>query len=240
MKEVSVSFNNDSTDTLPIYAKYPDQYLPQSAYITLDLRDGTIDADYSAVVGGGMLFSVWNNVVIRFPLDPCLTGESIIKVIDKHKDELQAFYNISGTEMDFRWNEIGISIDKNVDSEDWMDKIRYLQNSIKEYSHKYAVWVADDDMFNDSINLTPPTSNLTDYATSVLDSIKENCFVENAMDDNEVVSRLIMEMYVNNTESLNKNGMEMLLANIDDYANQIGYDRDDIDRDDIEAAMKRA
>ena len=48
-----------------------------------------------------------------------------------------------------------------------------------------------------------------------------------------------MELYANNTDCLNKNGMEMLLANIDDYSDQLCYDRDDIDPEEIIEAMER-
>lgn len=237
-RKVTVIFKNDSTNSLPLYTQYPGELAPQDAFITLDLRNGEIDADYTSGTGNGVPIDVWNSVVIRFLIDPCITDDSILRVINAFKDELEAFYNESDAEINFNGNEVGIPLDG--DTETWQDKIRSLKETIKSYSHDFAVDIADDDTFSDVIKLTPATNILRDYATSVLDSIKENCFVDDAMDDVEVVSRLIMEMYVQNTECLSKNGMEMLLANIDDYADQIGYDRDDIDEDDIKAAMERA
>ena len=240
VKEVNVIFTGESTDSLPVYAFYAGQYKPQESYITLDLRNGEIDADYSSEMSNSVPFTVFNNVVIRFPIDPCVTGESILAVIDMYKIQLQDFYNESDTELNFQGNEVGIPVCDDADKQEWQEKIRDLQESIEMYSHNFAVNIADNDTFTDAITLTPSTPDLSDYATSVLDSIKEDFFVDSAMDDVEIVSRLIIEMYTNNTECLNKNGMEMLLANIDNYSDQTGYARDDIDEDDIEAAMQRA
>ena len=238
-EEVTVIFNDDSSGSLPVYALYVDQYQPQDAYITLDLRDGGIDADYNSETSCAIPFSVCNDVVIRFPIDPRLTGESILAVIDMYKIQLQDFYKNSDTEINFQGNEVGIPVGENADRSDWKEKIRVLQENIEMYSHSLAVYVADNDTFNQSIELTPNTSDLHAYATSVLEGVKGECFVDSAMDDVDIISHLIIDLYIFNKEALNKNGMEMLLANIDDYSDQIGYDRDDIEQVHIDAAMKR-
>ena len=236
IKKVNVIFNDEPSDMLPLYFMYQD-HTPQAAYITLDLRGGEIDADYSISTGSGVPVSVWNDVVIRFPVDPCLTCESVINVINEYKDELQAFYNESDTEIEFNGNEVGGPIDG--DRETWQDKINLLKNNIESYSHNFAVLVATYETFDNAIELTPKTNNLGDYANSVLESIKDEFFVEAEFYDYDFVSRTIMELYANNTDCLNKNGMEMLLANIDDYSDQLCYDRDDIDPEEIIEAMER-
>ena len=234
---ITVIFNDDSISVLPIYAMYSEQYKPQDAFVTLDLENGEVDADYDQIIGNGMPLSVWNNVVIRFPIDPCLTSDSICNVIDTYKVELQSLYNESIVEFDFNSNLCGNP--NNGDKKTWLNTIRELSETIENYSHDLAVNVADYDTVDSVIEVTPPTSNLRDYAISVLSNIKSECFVPDYLDDVDVISRMIMSDLATNTDCLNKNGLEMLLNNIDEYKNEIGVCRADVDEDDIEAALER-
>ena len=57
---------------------------PQPAYITLNLRTGEVDADYSGEIGNGVPADVWHGLVIRFPLSSEATGGTIENMIDNN------------------------------------------------------------------------------------------------------------------------------------------------------------
>ena len=208
-REITVIFINNSTSDLPLYAQYPDQLAPQDAFITLDLRDGEIDADYCSGRSNGVSMEVWGNVVIRFPINSCLTANSILNIINVFKDELEALYNESDTEINFNGNEVGFPLDG--DKENWQQTIYCLKEKIESYSVGLSVNIADNDTFTDAITLTPSLNDLSEYASNVIDDIKSEYVIDSVMDDLFYVEKLIVEMYAQNTESLNKNAMLMLI-----------------------------
>ena len=73
-----------SEERFPVYCKYPQQCNPQPAYITLNLRTGEVDADYSGEIGNGVPADVWHGLVIRFPLSSEATGGTIENMIDNN------------------------------------------------------------------------------------------------------------------------------------------------------------
>jgi len=81
-------FNSDLI--FPVYAKYPQQVNAQPAFITLDTRDGEIDADYSGEIGNGLPADVWNGIVIRFPINCMSTTSEIDTMIADCLADFQA------------------------------------------------------------------------------------------------------------------------------------------------------
>lgn len=84
-----------SEERFPVYCKYPQQFRPQPAYITLDIRTGEIDADYSGEIGGGMSFDVFHNIVIRAPINPETTADQITEIINDNLDLFQKILDAS-------------------------------------------------------------------------------------------------------------------------------------------------
>ena len=67
----------------PLYHHYDGQLQPQPAYLEIDLESGVVEVDYSEVIGGGVGMRVWNNVVLRYPINPDLVTSELNELLDK-------------------------------------------------------------------------------------------------------------------------------------------------------------
>jgi len=67
----------------PLYHHYDGQFQPQPAYLEIDLESGVVEVDYSEVIGGGVGMRVWNNVVLRYPINPDLVTSELNELLDK-------------------------------------------------------------------------------------------------------------------------------------------------------------
>jgi hypothetical protein len=72
----------DCTDPTELYCHYDGQWEAQSAYIELDLREGTLLADYNSAIGNAVPFSVYHGFDRRFGI-PVLTGEAANRVMQE-------------------------------------------------------------------------------------------------------------------------------------------------------------
>jgi len=73
-----------------LYYQCAGQLRPQNTYIELDLRDGSMSADYDGEIGGGVPESVWNGDVVRLPLPtPELTASTINEIMHDIVDDAQ-------------------------------------------------------------------------------------------------------------------------------------------------------
>ena len=84
LNKTTVTIDHISTDVLhPLYAQYDGQVTAQPSYVELDLDSGTLSADYSSAVGGGVPIRVWEGEVVRFDIDPQLTAAEINSLLDE-------------------------------------------------------------------------------------------------------------------------------------------------------------
>jgi hypothetical protein len=92
MTTLNILFNaSEKTERFPVYCKYPGQFNAQPAFITLDLEDGDIDADYTSEIGNAVPARVWHGIVIRFAINPQSTADQIEQIIN---DNAEAFQQI--------------------------------------------------------------------------------------------------------------------------------------------------
>jgi len=92
MTTLNILFNaTERSERFPVYCKYPQQYNAQPAFITLDLEDGDIDADYTSEIGNAIPGRVWHGIVLRFGISPESTADQIEKIIN---DNAEAFQQI--------------------------------------------------------------------------------------------------------------------------------------------------
>lgn len=90
MKNLNIMFDASTAKRFPVYAQYAGQHSPQPAYLELDIRDGSLTADYSGEIGNAVPSAVWHSLIIRFRLDPHTTSGEIEKIINDNKDFFQA------------------------------------------------------------------------------------------------------------------------------------------------------
>lgn len=100
MTTLNIKFDASKAKRFPVYAHFAGQYLPQPAYLELDIRDGSLDADYSSEIGNGVPGAVWHNLILRFKLAAYTTAGEIEKIINDNKDLFQAI--LDGSES--HWN----------------------------------------------------------------------------------------------------------------------------------------
>ncbi|MEU1071957.1 MULTISPECIES: hypothetical protein [unclassified Streptomyces] len=70
----------DCTTPAKLFHQYPDEFKPQPAYIELDLRAGTLLADYDSEIGNAVPFSVHHGFERRYTI-PVLTAEAANRVM---------------------------------------------------------------------------------------------------------------------------------------------------------------
>lgn len=90
MTNLNVTFKADEqTERFPIYCKYPDQFNPQRAYISLDLESGECTADYSREIGNSIRADVWHERRLWLSVSPQLTADDIENLINEHAEKFQ-------------------------------------------------------------------------------------------------------------------------------------------------------
>lgn len=70
----------DCTDPTGLFRQYHGQSEPQPAYLELDLRDGTLLADYDSEVGSAAPYAVWHGFERRWGI-PVLTAAAANRVM---------------------------------------------------------------------------------------------------------------------------------------------------------------
>ena len=78
MESTKISINPLDGDGLhPLYHHYQQEIQAQPARVELDLRDGSLIADWDAEVGNGVSEAVWNGLIRRYDISPQLTRDEI-------------------------------------------------------------------------------------------------------------------------------------------------------------------
>jgi hypothetical protein len=85
----SITVNNIESDLLhPLYIQYDGEIMPQRAYIELDTRSNTLEADYA--VDSSTTQAVLDGTIQQFTISPQLTKSEINDLLDDVKAALQA------------------------------------------------------------------------------------------------------------------------------------------------------
>lgn len=100
MATLKVLFDASTAKRFPVYAQYRGQCTPQPAYLELDIRDGSLTADYSGEIGNAVPSDVWHSLIVRFRIDPLTKADQIETIINDNKDLFQAI--LDGSES--HWN----------------------------------------------------------------------------------------------------------------------------------------
>lgn len=77
-------FKQTSSSQFPVYCKYDNQFEAQPAFILLDIKNGSVTADYSGIVGGGCSAAVYHRLELQFPINPLLNVDQIKTLIDEN------------------------------------------------------------------------------------------------------------------------------------------------------------
>ena len=72
----------DTNKLHPVFVQYDGQLTTQPAFIEHDTRNGSLIADYSGEVGGGVPEDVWNGKRRRYAISPQLTCAEINVLLD--------------------------------------------------------------------------------------------------------------------------------------------------------------
>ena len=72
----------ESSELHPLWRQYDGQSTTQPAFIEHDTRNGSLIADYSGEVGGGVPEDVWNGKRRRYAISPQLTCAEINVLLD--------------------------------------------------------------------------------------------------------------------------------------------------------------
>lgn len=102
MATLNILFDASTAKRFPVYAQYPGQHSPQPAYVELDIRDGSLIADYSGEIGNAVPSAVWHSLVLRFKLAPETTAGQIEKIISDKKGLFQSILDGSESHWDGR------------------------------------------------------------------------------------------------------------------------------------------
>lgn len=124
----------------PLYCRYTGQFEPQPAYISIDLRDGEIEADYCSMTGGAYPTSVGAGLVRRYRINAYAAGSALAELL--RSDEFQALTGriIAGGSAE--WDDCNMVGRLNSDAESADEE---LQELIDDTFHPYgdnlaAVW----------------------------------------------------------------------------------------------------
>lgn len=72
----------DETNPTTLYRHYAGELESQGCYVSLDLEDGELTADWNGEIGNSVPESVWNGRKLRWGI-PCLTSTAANKLLDE-------------------------------------------------------------------------------------------------------------------------------------------------------------
>ena len=160
------------TGKTPVYAQFDGKYQPQPAYLRID-EDGSVYAEYTSEIGGGVPVSVWHNRDLRVSLRPNVMGNKLYALMqsDEFKALVSRYYAGFSTEWDGgNWvgtvtddaNDAAEQIERLADdlpcvnmfdAEDWIqgatsNELQSFGNDISKYAkHLYDLCDIDQDVF---------------------------------------------------------------------------------------------
>lgn len=167
MPILNITFTDNEPNEFPIFHQYAGQFLPQPAFISLDINDGEVTADYSGEIGNAVPFDVWHKKVLRFSVEPCIRAAKIAEIIESHKDEFQAILDGASIEWDGN-NNVGCF------TKDAERIIEQLELSLQEESNQYAInIISDSSELYDYLagNIYPENEDLESFADEIISNI---------------------------------------------------------------------
>jgi hypothetical protein len=81
---MDIRFKADPNIKAPLFCQYAGELQPQPAFIELNLEDGTLDADYSGVLGSGVPVKVFYGKIQRFSVPSDIAGKALESFIHEH------------------------------------------------------------------------------------------------------------------------------------------------------------
>ena len=158
----------ESSELHPLWRQYDGQLTTQPAFIEHDTRNGSLIADYSGEVGGGVPEDVWNGKRRRYAISPQLTCAEINALLDDVATALEtdADADIEQLCAERTTNSMGV-----YEVGDWMEGI----DPCEEYG--ITADTTDDE-------LQKIAANMVDYATgegATITGVAEYC--ENLRDE---------------------------------------------------------
>ena len=127
-------------EQLPVYCQYPGQLMPQDAYIYMN-EYGVVIAKYKANIGGGVTTDVWHQTTLCWPINPALTGNDILALVE---DNLPLFERVHAGHC-VEWggqNFVGTLDDDARSASESLDAVLYLATPSVE------VWEASEWLFS--------------------------------------------------------------------------------------------
>ena len=142
----------------PLFCQYDGQYFPQKAYIEIDFKNQTIDADYSGQIGNAVPAKVFHDVVHRLEINPQINEEALIRKME----EILPTIKEAAKEYEVIWkngNEVGKFSDKArdllmFDAQNIVDDLDYEDlDPEAEEMIKVAESITDDEYHDTVISL---------------------------------------------------------------------------------------
>ena len=91
---IEFELENLSEGKAPLYCKYPREFEPQDASVTLDCSTGTVSADYNSEIGNSVEYAVFNKIKIEWDVPPEVKADYLKEVLRSEKAQkiLQRVY----------------------------------------------------------------------------------------------------------------------------------------------------
>lgn len=77
----------------PVHRQYARQDEPQPAYISLDCRNGSVEADYNGEIGNAVPLEVHHGHVLRFDISPYASSGNINAALRQYRPQFQRIVN---------------------------------------------------------------------------------------------------------------------------------------------------
>lgn len=212
MKITTVLFDKNNAPRFPLYYQYDGQYQPQNAYIELDLNNGNVDADYSAILGAGIPEDVFNEKKIWFYVKPDLTNIQISIILKNLKSDLDHLYNVS----DIIWNGQnfvgGASDESAITDQEWRDLVDDLKYKFSVACSEYNNNIINANDFDDwFFSDTLVKGDAVVIASDLIDGQGDDYYFDDSINDVVSISCLIRELWLNNIELITANEAKQLL-----------------------------
>ena len=203
-------------DRFPVFCHHVGQIEPQTAYISLDIETGEIDAGYYHL-GGGSSIRFLNDIELRFEINPYTHKDQIGEIIYDHMDQFQLILDGSEVVWD-NYNRIGKFNDS---AQRIISKLSLLHNYVD------IVTFTDLSCFQDEIWSVNDLQTITQLAKDIYDDGNSYGYWIDELNSVDDIEEAILEEWLNCLYShydVPKNVARLLLNNDD-----IDLDKDWLD-----------
>lgn len=166
MATLNILFDASTAKRFPVYAQYSGQHSPQPAFLELDIRDGSLVADYSGEIGNAVPSAVWYSLVLRFKLAPETTAGQIEIIISDNKDLFQSILDGSESVWDGS-NWVGKFSEQAQESIASINEVDAFMFDLEGGMIDLAQWIEDKPFPEDG-------QTLEQFAQGVIDSDGQN------------------------------------------------------------------